>query len=98
MSSKWMHWTAPAALVACAGSAAHAVQYMTLAEAQRHAFPAASSFAVVQPDRIWRAEAGGRLLGFFIFDRVIGKHLYIDYAVALDPSGRIRQVDILEYR
>jgi Na+-translocating ferredoxin:NAD+ oxidoreductase RnfG subunit len=29
---------------------------------------------------------------------VIGKHLYIDYAVSLDPGGRIRQVDILQYR
>ncbi len=98
MMNRWMHWTAPAALVMSVGSAAHAVQYMTLAEAQRHAFPAASSFTVVQADRIWRAEAGGRLLGFFIFDRVIGKHLYIDYAVSLDPGGRIRQVDILQYR
>jgi Na+-translocating ferredoxin:NAD+ oxidoreductase RnfG subunit len=98
MTNEWMRWTAPAALVMSVSSAAHAVQYMTLAEAQRHAFPGASSFSVVQPDRIWRAEAGGRLLGFFIFDRVIGKHLYIDYAVSLDPGGRIRQVDILQYR
>jgi Na+-translocating ferredoxin:NAD+ oxidoreductase RnfG subunit len=77
---------------------AHAVQYLSLAEAQRHAFPSATNFSVVQADRIWRAEAGGRVVGFFIFDRVIGKHLYIDYSVALDPSGRIRQVDILQYR
>jgi Na+-translocating ferredoxin:NAD+ oxidoreductase RnfG subunit len=96
--TKWMHWTMPAALVMSVGSAAHAVQYLTLAEAQKHAFPSAASFAVVQADRIWRAEAGGRVLGFFIFDRVIGKHLYIDYAVSLDPGGRIRQVDILAYR
>src|ERR1700682_1467876 len=97
--TKWMHWTMlPAALVMSVGSAAHAVQYLTLAEAQKRAFPSAASFAVVQADRIWRAEAGGRVLGFFIFDRVIGKHLYIDYAVALDPGGRIRQVDILAYR
>jgi Na+-translocating ferredoxin:NAD+ oxidoreductase RnfG subunit len=81
-----------------AGSAAHAVQYLSIADAQRHAFPSATSFAVIQADRIWRAEAGGRVLGFFIFDRVIGKHLYIDYSVALDPSGRIRQIDILQYR
>jgi Na+-transporting NADH:ubiquinone oxidoreductase subunit C len=88
----------PIALVMSIGSAAHAVQYMSISEAQRHAFPSATTFSVIQSDRIWRAEAGGRLLGFFIFDRVIGKHLYIDYSVALDPSGRIRQIDILEYR
>jgi len=34
----------------------------------------------------------------FIFDRVIGKHLYIDYAVALDPNGRVHRVEILQYR
>jgi Na+-translocating ferredoxin:NAD+ oxidoreductase RnfG subunit len=96
--TKWIHWTMPAALVMSAASAAHAVQYLTIPEAQKHAFPAATSFAVVQADRIWRAEAGGRVVGFFVFDRVIGKHLYIDYAVALDPSGRIREVEILQYR
>ena len=96
--TRWVEWSAPAALVLSVGSAAHAVQYLTIPEAQRHAFPGATSFIVVQADRIWRAEAGDRVIGFFIFDRVIGKHLYIDYSVALDPGGRIRQVDILQYR
>jgi hypothetical protein len=96
--AKWITLAAPAALVMSVGSAAHAVQYLTIAEAQKQAFPSATSFAVVQPDRIWRAEAGGRVLGFFIFDRVIGKHLFIDYAVALEPGGRIRKVEILQYR
>jgi hypothetical protein len=96
--AKWVSWTAPAALVMSVGSAAHAVQYLSLSEAQRRAFPGATNFAVVQQDRIWRAETGGRAIGFFIFDRVIGKHLYIDYSVALDTGGRIRQIDILAYR
>jgi hypothetical protein len=96
--TRWIRWTAPAALVMSVGSAAHAVQYLTIPEAQRRAFPSATNFTVVQTDRIWRAEAGGRVVGFFIFDRVIGKHLYIDYSIALDPAGRIRQVDILQYR
>jgi hypothetical protein len=96
--TKWINWTTPAAVVMSVGSVAHAVQYLTIPEAQRHAFPSATSFAVVQADRIWRAEVGGRVIGFFIFDRVIGKHLFIDYAVALDPGGRIREVEILQYR
>ncbi len=94
--ANWLTFTAPTA--AALVSAAHAAQYLSIPEAQRRAFPAATSFAVVQSDRIWRAEAGGRPIGFFIFDRVIGKHLYIDYSVALDTTGRIRQVDILQYR
>jgi len=93
--AKWIRWAVPAAVVI--SSSAHAVQYLTIPQAQRQAFPSAS-FTEVQAGRIWRAESGGRLLGFFIFDRVIGKHLYIDYAVALDPGGRIRSVEILQYR
>jgi hypothetical protein len=96
--AKWVSWTAPAALVMSVGSAAQAVQYLSLSEAQRRAFPGATNFSVVQQDRIWRVETGGRAIGFFIFDRVIGKHLYIDYSVALDTGGRIRQIDILAYR
>jgi hypothetical protein len=49
-------------------------------------------------EQVWRAEAGGRLLGFFFLDYVIGKHEVIDYAVALNPDGRVRRVEILEYR
>src|SRR3984893_18417154 len=59
--TNWINWTAPAALVMSVGSA-HAVQYLSLAEAQRHAFPSATNFSVVQADRIWRAEVGERVL------------------------------------
>jgi len=95
--TRWIKWTVPAAVVMSAGSSAYAVEYLSVAQAQKQAFPSAS-FAEIQAGRIWRAESGGRALGFFIFDRVIGKHLYIDYAVALDPGGRIRSVEILQYR
>src|SRR5215831_15510832 len=95
--TRWIRWTVPAAVVMSAGSPTYAVQYLTIGEAQKQAFPSAS-FAEIQAGRIWRAESGGHVLGFFIFDRVIGKHLYIDYAVALDPGGRVRRVDILQYR
>ena len=36
--------------------------------------------------------------GFFIVDYVIGKHLVIDYAVALSPEGTVKQIEILNYR
>jgi FMN-binding domain len=50
--------------------------------------------------RKWRrkAHASEKLLGLFVVDHVIGKHLYIDYAVALDTAGRVMRVDILQYR
>ena len=48
--------------------------------------------------RIWKALSGGRLAGYFFVDHVIGKHLYIDYSVALGADGRVRRVEILTYR
>jgi Na+-transporting NADH:ubiquinone oxidoreductase subunit NqrC len=49
-------------------------------------------------EQVWQAKAGNKRLGYFILDYVIGKHLVIDYSVALETDGRIRQVDILQYR
>ena len=95
--SGWIKWTAPVAALVSATSAAHAVQYMSVAQAQKAAFPGAQ-FVEVQAGRVWKAQAGGKVIGLLVFDRVIGKHLYIDYTVALDPGGRVRRVDILQYR
>src|SRR6476659_3712167 len=44
--------------------------------------------------QVWRALAEDRLVGFFIVDYVIGKHLVIDYALALEPDGRVRRGEI----
>lgn len=94
----WIKWTAPAAALVSVTSAAHAVQYLTVPQAQKLAFPSATQFVETQAGRAWKAQAGGRTLGLFVFDHVIGKHLYIDYAVALDPGGRVLRVEILQYR
>ncbi len=42
----------------------------------------------------WKAQDGG----WFILDRVVGKHEFITYAVALSPDGAVKRVEILEYR
>jgi Na+-translocating ferredoxin:NAD+ oxidoreductase RnfG subunit len=96
--TEWLRWTAPAAVAIAIVSPAQAVQYLSVEQAQKLAFPSATHFAAAEGGRAWRAEAGGRLVGLFVVDHVIGKHLYIDYAVALDPGGRIHRVDILAYR
>ena len=93
----WVRHTLPAAAIVSLTSPAFAMKYLSVAEAQKAAFPAAH-FTEVQVGRVWKAEAGGRVVGLFVFDRVIGKHLYIDYAVALSPAGAVQRVDILEYR
>jgi hypothetical protein len=89
----WIRWTAPAAAVIAASAPAYAVQYLSVGEAQKLAFPSAT-FTEVQPGRVWKASSGG----LFVLDHVIGKHLYIDYAVSLDYAGRVHRVDILQYR
>jgi Na+-translocating ferredoxin:NAD+ oxidoreductase RnfG subunit len=94
---EWIRWTAPAAIAATISAPAEAVQYLSVGAAQKLAFPSAQ-LVEVQAGRVWKAESGGRLVGYFVFDRVIGKHLYIDYSVALDPGGHVRRVDILQYR
>lgn len=94
----WIRYALPTTAIAAAAAPAYAVQYLTIEEAQKQAFPSATKFTELQAGRAWKAEAGGRVAGYFIFDRVVGKHLYIDYAVALTPSGAVHRVEILEYR
>ena len=48
--------------------------------------------------RVWRAMSGGKALGTFFADAVIGKQEYIGYALALDAAGRVLRLDVLEYR
>jgi hypothetical protein len=95
--TQWIRYALPAAAIVAAASPAFAVRYLSIEEAQKQAFPSAK-FTEVQAGRVWKAEAGGKVAGFFIFDRVVGKHLYIDYAVALTPGGAVHSVEILEYR
>jgi hypothetical protein len=95
--SGWIRLTAPAAAIMVAAPA-HAVQYLTIEAAQKLAFPQATRFVDMGGGRAFKAEAGDKVVGLFVLDHVIGKHLYIDYAVALDPGGHVRRVDILQYR
>lgn len=112
-------WLLPVASIAIAVPA-HAIQYLSVEQAQHLCFPGAGEFiashVVFKPadvvaierqsgqkvrtrgEQVWRAVAAGRILGFFIVDYVIGKHERIDYAVALNPQGKVRRVEILEYR
>jgi Na+-translocating ferredoxin:NAD+ oxidoreductase RnfG subunit len=43
--------------------------------------------------RAWKADDG-----YFFVDAVVGKHELITYAVALSAEGKVREVEILEYR
>ncbi|MFA5939790.1 MAG: FMN-binding protein [Sinimarinibacterium sp.] len=72
---------------------------VALDKAQRRAIEDLSGVRQRQDQQpVWRAEAGGELLGWFIVDEVIGKHEFITYAAALSPDGHVIGIDILAYR
>ncbi|MGJ7916295.1 FMN-binding protein [Massilia sp. LXY-6] len=48
--------------------------------------------------RVVGAYKGDTLLGYMVFDDVIGKFELISYAVGVNPDASIRQVEILTYR
>lgn len=50
--------------------------------------------ADVRQLQAWRSDRGNVVF----VDRVIGKHDFITFAMGIDASGAIRQVEILEYR
>lgn len=68
-------------------------------DAQRKAIARASATGdVPNNQRIWEARSGSGRSGWLLLDRVIGKHEFITYAVALTGDGTVRGVEILEYR
>lgn len=44
--------------------------------------------------RIWKSTKGA----WFIVDEVVGKHEMITYALGIEADGRIKNIEILEYR
>lgn len=109
-----VRWLLPLGLAATpVAHVAYAVQYMSVEQAQRAAFPDATEFATRPLDaanlaaagapqgwapKVWRARAGGRDLGWLAVDQVIGKSELITYAVALDANGTVMSVEVLDYR
>jgi Na+-translocating ferredoxin:NAD+ oxidoreductase RnfG subunit len=109
-----VRWLIPVG--AAAASIAHVVvaaQYMTVEQAQKSAFPAATQFVpMAEPDaataaalgaaagwspRIFDARSADAHLGYLIIDQVIGKSELITFAASIDANGAIASVEILEY-
>ena len=72
---------------------------VTFSRAQHEAIAAAAGMPVrAKGQRLWEARRGDGRLGWFMLDRVLGKHELITYAVALDPAGAVLGIEILDYR
>lgn len=83
---------AQAAMFPHAGFSASA---QTLTAVQVAAIQKRSGARVLSPQlRAWRVSTGG----WFIVDRVIGKHEFITFALGIDAAGAVKGVEILEYR
>ncbi len=68
--------------------------FRALTDAQVRAIEKASGVDVRNRSlRAWRVSTGG----WFIVDQVVGKHEFITYALALDATGAVKSVEILEY-
>ncbi len=80
----------PAALVITIP--AKATVYLTAEQAQRAMFPGAAFTSAGRPG-VWRVSTGG----YFVVDRVVGKHEYITYAVGISQNGAVKQIEILQY-
>jgi hypothetical protein len=69
--------------------------FRTLTDAQASAIEDMSGVDVRQRHiKVWKVSTGG----WFIADEVVGKHDFIPFALALDPGGAVKSVEILEYR
>ncbi len=70
-----------------------------LTDAQKGAVEKAAGVRMRFPEQpVWQVMADGKPAGWFVLDEVYGKHEFITYAVALDASGAVRSVEILDYR
>lgn len=72
---------------------------VTLSADQKAAIEKASGSKVrITKPKVWKVKKGGSEAGFLVVDEVIGKHEFITYAVGLDGSGCVLQVEVMDYR
>lgn len=94
-----VYLTIPAAQQALFPGAQFAEHPLALGDDQRKAIArAAGAPGYDKVQRVWEVRSGNRRVGWFMVDRVIGKHDFITYALALAADGTVRGVEILDYR
>ena len=72
---------------------------VTLTSEQMKAIEKDSDVRVrLDSQKVWRAMDGDKFLGWFIQDEVLGKHEYIQWVLALNADGSVKQIEILDYR
>ena len=68
---------------------------LKLTKDQRKAVTAGSGLSVRDQEiRVWTASDGSQMY----VDQVVGKHEFITFGVGIGPDGKVRGVEILEYK
>jgi len=72
---------------------------MTLGKPQIAVIAKAAATRVMSPNVIaFDTFSGAAKLGTLFIDKVYGKHEFITYALAVDPAGAVRGVEVMDYR
>ena len=72
---------------------------VTLSKEQMRAIAKASDVRVrLETQKVWRAKAGDKFLGWVIVDEVLGKHEFITWVLALNADGSVKHLEIMDYR
>jgi Na+-translocating ferredoxin:NAD+ oxidoreductase RnfG subunit len=68
---------------------------LKLSKDQRKAVKASSGLSVRDQEiKVWTAADGSQMY----VDQVVGKHEFITFAMGVGPDGKVRSVEILEYK
>lgn len=68
---------------------------LSLTSAQRKAIENQSHVRLTgKPPQLWRVSGGG----WFMVDEVVGKHEFITYAIGLTNEGKVKGIEIMDYR
>jgi Na+-translocating ferredoxin:NAD+ oxidoreductase RnfG subunit len=98
-SAATVYLTIPAAQRALFPAGRFVDHPLALSDVQRKAIArAAGAPGYDKVQRVWEVRSGDRRVGWFIVDRVIGKHEFITYALGLGVDGTVRGIEILDYR
>ncbi|WP_426411210.1 FMN-binding protein [Bradyrhizobium ganzhouense] len=79
--------------VAAISTSAYATTYFSVEQAQRAIFPGAAFTSTGKPNT-WRTSNGG----YFVVERVVGKHEFITIGVGINSNGTVKQIEIMDYR
>lgn len=73
--------------------------HITLTEDEVDKVENTSKVRVRDPKQyIWKVEQNTHQIGWYVIDRVIGKHELITYGIALDMNHKVKGIEVLDFK